>query len=363
MGLVERNRHFHLYVCCRGHHPIESLAAGMMQVNVIEAKELLLGVDDIVELARVMETPLDRAGAERLHKELGGWISIIRLTLAGTEDGGLGPAGIEEYLRTKVLSEVGDAALMGHLMRFSLAELVNWKLFSDLCDDADPSRLLDDMEATGLVERVNGAGEVLFTIPAPVRGVLRDQFMSDMPEKAREFHRRLGEWFSVNSEGKHAPVAFHHAAMGKDWELMDRLWSEKLPAMIMENAGLVGETLESLPEAVIAHSSLYAGLPRRCAGRGCRHGLRRSSGDLEGVRRRLRTPCQGALGHHVSERTSHRRHRLSDPAAPGRTVPGRGRFRRSCERAGQRSRRDTSRLQEQVRVVSSAEGPQLFLVP
>ena len=252
IGLVERNRHFHLYVCCRGHHPIESLASGMMEVNVIEAKELLLGVDDIVELARVMETPLDRAGAERLHTELVGWTSIIRLTLAGAEDGGLGPAGIEEYLRTKVLSEVGDAALMGHLLRFSLAEPVNWKLFRDLCDDAEPSRLLDDMEATGLVERVNGAGEVLFTIPAPVRGVLRDQFMSDMPEKAREFHRRLGEWFSVNSEGNHAPLAFHHAVMGKDWDLMDRLWSEKLPAMIMENAGLVGETLEFLPEAVIA---------------------------------------------------------------------------------------------------------------
>jgi outer membrane protein OmpA-like peptidoglycan-associated protein len=150
----------------------------MMQVNVIEAKELLLGVDEIVELAQAMGTPLDRSGSERLHKAVGGWISLIRMALTGAEDVGVGPVGIEEYLRTKVLSDIGDEALMAQLMRFSLAEPVSWQLFRDLCDDSEPSRLLDAMEATGLMERVNGAKEVLFTIPAPVRAVLRDQYAS-----------------------------------------------------------------------------------------------------------------------------------------------------------------------------------------
>ena len=252
IGLVERNRHFHLYVCCRGHHPIESLAAGMMQVNVIEAKELLLGVDEIVELAQAMGTPLDRPGAERLHEAVGGWISLIRMALTGAEDVGVGPVGIEEYLRTKVLSDIGDEALMAQLMRFSLAEPVSWQLFRDLCDDSGPSRLLDAMEATGLMERVNGAEEVLFTIPAPVRAVLRDQYASSAPGGAQEFHRRLGEWFTVHSDGEHIPFAFHHAAMGRDWELMDRLWSENIPTMIMKNAGLLRETLDALPAAVLA---------------------------------------------------------------------------------------------------------------
>jgi LuxR family maltose regulon positive regulatory protein len=252
MSLVERNRHFHLCVCCRGRHPIESLAAGMMQVNVIEAKELLLGVDEILELARAMDAPLDRPGAERLHKAVGGCISLIRMALTGAEDVGVGPLGIEEYLRTKVLSDIGDEALMGQLMRFSIAELVSWKLFRDLCDDSDPSRLLDAMEATGLVERVNGAEEVLFTIPTPVRAVLRDQYTSSAPDGAQEFHRRLGEWFTVHSDGKHVAFAFHHAVMGRDWELMDRLWSENIPKMIMENGGLLRETLGALPVAVLA---------------------------------------------------------------------------------------------------------------
>jgi ATP/maltotriose-dependent transcriptional regulator MalT len=82
----------------------------MMQVNVIEAKELLLGVDEILELARAVDAPLDRPGAERLHKAVGGWISLIRMALNGAEDVGAGPLGIEEYLRTKVLSDVGDEA-------------------------------------------------------------------------------------------------------------------------------------------------------------------------------------------------------------------------------------------------------------
>jgi ATP/maltotriose-dependent transcriptional regulator MalT len=100
---------------------------------------------------------------------------------------------------------------MAQLMRFSLAEPVSWQLFRDLCDDSEPSRLLDAMEATGLMERVNGAEEVLFTIPAPVRAVLRDQYTSSAPEGAQEFHRRLGEWFTVHSDGEHIPFAFHHA--------------------------------------------------------------------------------------------------------------------------------------------------------
>ena len=100
-GLVERNRHFHLYVCSRGRHPIESMAAGIVPVNVIEAKELLLGLDEIVGLAEAIGTPLDRPEAERLHNAVGGWVAMVRMALAGSREKTVGHGDIEEYLRRK----------------------------------------------------------------------------------------------------------------------------------------------------------------------------------------------------------------------------------------------------------------------
>jgi ATP/maltotriose-dependent transcriptional regulator MalT len=137
MGLVERNRHFHLYVCCRGRHPIESLAAGRMHVNVIEAKELLLGVEEIVGLAEAIGPPLDRPETERLHSAVGGWIAMIRMALSRAGQEAVGHGDIEEYLLSEVLPNIGDEALVAQRMRFSLAEVVSWKLFRDLCDDPD----------------------------------------------------------------------------------------------------------------------------------------------------------------------------------------------------------------------------------
>ena len=102
-------------------------------------------------------------------------------------------------------------------------------MFGDLCDDPDPTRLLDSMEATGLVGRANGGGKVLFTMPAPVRVVLREQYDSSVPSAAQEFHRRLAVWFGAHSEENHTSLAFHHAVLGKDWDLMDQLWSENVP--------------------------------------------------------------------------------------------------------------------------------------
>jgi LuxR family maltose regulon positive regulatory protein len=252
VSLVERRRNFHLYLCCRGHHPIESLATGTTEVNVIEPKELMLGVDEIVELAQVIGAPVDRSGAQSLRDAIGGCVLMVRMALTATEDIEARTGVVEEYLRTSILSDLGDEALLRQLMRLSLSEPVSWRLFRDLCDEPDPRRLLDSLEITGLLERVNGGPEVLFTIPALLRGMLRDEYSSTSPDGARAFHRRLAEWFAGHSDGKHVPSAFHHAGAGRDWELMDRLWSEDVTMMIKENPGLVRETLEALPADVLA---------------------------------------------------------------------------------------------------------------
>ena len=47
-------------------------------------------------------------------------------------------------------------------------------------------------------------------------------------------------------------MAFHHAVLGKDWDLMDQLWSENIPTMLMGDVGLLDETLAMLPAAVLA---------------------------------------------------------------------------------------------------------------
>jgi LuxR family maltose regulon positive regulatory protein len=251
VDLVARYRHFHLIVCCRGRHPIESVAEGVVEVNVIGPEELLLGVDEIVELARVAGSEIDRAGAERLRDAVGGWISAIHL--AGTADGvGPRPSSVEEYLQTRVLADIGDGRILGHLMCLSLASQVSWRLFRDLWGGSDSSRLLDALELTGLVERVIRSDEVLFTIPAPIRGVLREQFISRDPDGARAFHRRLAAWYADHDDEAHVALAFHHATAGGDWDLADRLWSKCMGTMIRKHPLLMSETLNGLTSAELA---------------------------------------------------------------------------------------------------------------
>jgi len=137
-------------------------------------------------------------------------------------------------------------------MRFSLTRTMTRRLFRDLCDDADPETLLEALEATGLVERVEGIGEMLFAVPAPVRDILGEQYASAEPEGARDFHRRLARWFAGHDDGRHIPVAFYHAAAGRDWGLVDELWFDNVTVMIRKDAALLSEALDGLPADVLA---------------------------------------------------------------------------------------------------------------
>jgi LuxR family maltose regulon positive regulatory protein len=251
VSLVERHRHFHLLGCCRGHHPIEALAAGTTRVNIIEAREFLMGPDEVVELARAVDRPIDRAEAERLQASLGGCVSVVRMALTSSEDLTVRTVAVDNFVRAQLLTGAEDETLMGHLMRFSLAATVSWPLFRDLWGSPDP-RVLDDLEATGLVVRSDGAGEVVFSMPAPVREALRDHFTSSRPGEAREAHCQLAGWFAAHGGTGHLTLAFHHAVAGGDWDLMDGLWSTNIVAMIAEDLGLLGESLAAVPAEALA---------------------------------------------------------------------------------------------------------------
>ena len=250
--LVARHRQFHLIACCHGHHRIESLAARMLDVNLIEPKDLLLGPDEIVDLALVMGSSIDLAAAERVHEAVGGCISIVKLALASVSDPAIRPASVEDYVRTQFLTDVDDESLREHLLHFSLAESVTWPMFRDLSEDPDPGRLLEEMEATGFVARATDDEEVLFTMPLPVREILRDEYTARSPEAARQSHRRLADWYSAHSSASHITSAFHHAVEGADYGLMDRLWSDNSATMVGANARMMSESLALLPAEVLS---------------------------------------------------------------------------------------------------------------
>jgi LuxR family maltose regulon positive regulatory protein len=250
--LVERLRHFHVVVCCLGHHPIESVATGKVDINVVEPGELLFTVEETADLAQAMGLNLEPAAAERLHDAVGGFISMLRVALEGGEDFTVRAAAVDEYVNAHLLSGVEEESVLRLLRRFSLAEALSWPLFRDLCRVPDPGQALEDLEMTGLVRRSIDGEEVLLTMPGRVRQVLRDQFTTSSPEQARDFHRRLASWYAGHDGERHLALAFRHSVAGGDWALMDQLWSESLMTIHRQDAALMLEGLVSLPTDVLA---------------------------------------------------------------------------------------------------------------
>ena len=250
--LVARLRHFHVVVCCLGHHRIESVAAGKVDINVVEPRELLFTVDEIVDLAQAMGLKLDPAAAERLHDAGGGFISMLRAALERGEDFTVRAAAVDEYVHAHLLSDIEEESVLPLLRRFSLAGAFSWPLFRDLCRVPDPIRALEDLEATGLVRRGIDGEEVLLTMPGRVRQLLRDQFTTSSPEQARDFHRELASWYAGHDGERHLSLAFRHSVAGGDWGLMDQLWSESLMTIYRQDPTLMLEGLVSLPTEVLA---------------------------------------------------------------------------------------------------------------
>jgi LuxR family maltose regulon positive regulatory protein len=250
--LVERHRHFHLIVCCPGRHAIESQLAGGMAVNVIGPAELLLTTDEVIGLAGILGVALGRVEAERLRAALGAWALPIRASLLGDGGSCRGQEAAKEFLRTQVLSDVVDPAVLEQLMHFSLADTLSRPLVRDLCGESEPDRLLESMEASGLVDRVGTGDGSALAIPAPLRCVLQDRFKAGDSVLVARFHRRLAVWFAHQDGREHLAEALHHAVEGGDWDLMDALWSEDMVTLVEEDPELVCSTLERLPDTVLA---------------------------------------------------------------------------------------------------------------
>jgi LuxR family maltose regulon positive regulatory protein len=259
IGLVQRHRHFHLVVCTRGTHPIESLAAASVEVNTIGAAELLLEPAEISELALLLGKPLDDADVTRLHDAVGGWISVLRLILdamtvdAMTEDE-LPLAAAAQYLKRSVLDGLDDLAGRGpaeEVMRFSLAARLDTRLLHDLSEGSDPEALLAALERPGLLDRDYRGGAVILNYPSMIKDVLRDTYTAREPVAARQLHRRLGTWFNTHDGESHAPFALQHAVAGGDWQLVEKLWIRHGTSLAVTHPETLRDALAAVPDELL----------------------------------------------------------------------------------------------------------------
>jgi len=257
LGLVRtlaRHQHLHLVMCSRGRHPIEDLAAGVIDTVTITARALLFTVPQVRELARSMGVPLSQERAEQIYSAIGGWAAAVRLVLDEIAEAGselpLTRAG--DYLRNVVLPAVGDQRGLGQVMRFSLAERLTHRLIRDFAEDHDPETLVRLVESSGLAERHYEPGDIELVFPCFVRNTLRDTFNTREPEEARAMQRRLSAWYAAHPGHGHLLLALRHAVAGEDWDQLDRLWAHHSAELVLEHPGPLSEVLGALPERILA---------------------------------------------------------------------------------------------------------------
>jgi LuxR family maltose regulon positive regulatory protein len=276
IAVVAGHEQVHLVLCSRSRHPIETRAAGRVDLVTVPAAELLLTVDEIGELARGLGVDVSRAQARNLHDQFGGWVAPVRIALQAAGDGpwldgdrSLPSAPAEEYLRRTVLPGIGDQSTLDTVMRFGLADLLTHRLIADFADEHDPEQLIRLVESPGLAERVYRNGEVELVFPAFVRRGMRAEFTRRYPDAARETNRRLSRWYSaqaldrtdprgtgdgerVRLEQRYPLLAFEHAAAALDWSLVEAVWNAHSAYLSLAHPHVAFRVLNSVPPDFMA---------------------------------------------------------------------------------------------------------------
>lgn len=231
VDLVARHQRLHLVVCSRGRHPIEALAAGVVDTLAVPPAKLLLTVAEVRELAEVMAVPLSREKAELLQ---------LPLTRA------------EEYLRTAVLPAIGGSEEpLGHVTRLALAERLTHRLIRDFSGGHDPEALIRQVEATGLADIRYEHDDVVLELPPFIRACVRQWYGAQEPVQTRETHRRLSSWYSTREGPHHRLFALRHAVEGEDWEQVDRMWNEHATELALEEPQTLEAVFGAIPERVL----------------------------------------------------------------------------------------------------------------
>lgn len=277
IGLAARFELFHLVACSRSRHPIQLLATGVVDLEVVPARDLLLSAAQIGELATRMGVHLTLAQARELHQAFGGWMAAVLLVLSEVKsmpdsaDRRLPLGRVKHYLREVVLPGIGDRRLLERVMQLSLAERLSHRLIEDMAREEghDPRALVRLVESPGLAERRYERDDVVLVLPTFIRDGLRATYTASHPEKAKATHRRLARWYAAGSD--HDPVpALRHAVAAQDWETLRQLWSRHSADLMFNHAKALTTLLDTLPEDVITSrgSLLVAQEVLRSAGAG-----------------------------------------------------------------------------------------------
>jgi LuxR family maltose regulon positive regulatory protein len=247
-----RYRGMHLILCSRVQHPIEQIAAGVANLILVTARDLLFTPPQIRELASNLKVPLSAEAAAELRSAFGGWPEPIRLVLDGANRQGaeLALSRAERYLLDIVFPGLGNEQGLRRLMQFALAERLTDRLVRDL-GDTKPEGVVRLLESAALAERHHEGSEIVLEIPWFVRDILRHTFRAREPEHARYMHRRLSQWFLENNGPSHLPLALHHAVAGEDWRQVDRIWTRHSVMLGLEHTKQLSTVLAAVPDRVL----------------------------------------------------------------------------------------------------------------
>jgi len=282
VGLVQRHERLQLVLISRGPHLMEDIAAGTLDVNVIDSEELMLTVAEIAQLGLAMGVELADAQAEAIHDAVGGWMAPVRLIIQDSiRTGELSLTAARHYFDHTVIPALGRLTVLDRLERLALVDeeldpaLAQVILNAGQSDsggaeaaavtvgESEAAALLTALQQSGLCTRRHREGDVpIAVLPSLVRLSLREAFSSARPAEAKAIHRRLARWYRdldhhrQTAEGRPTPAPrrmtmFENAVAGQDWPLVAELYEEFGAALSLRYGQRMRAALASSPEEVL----------------------------------------------------------------------------------------------------------------
>lgn len=252
--LVNSHNNLHLVLITSGPHRFASRAAAECESVVVGISDLRLDADGLERLALMLGHPLRPAERDRLLEELGGWFGPSRLAiLAMRQD--LDPGHVDDHIR-EMLSATGEQRRTSAVLaRIGLVARVEHEFIAQSAD-ALPAHVVESLARAGLLRKDDDGYEV--RMPTTVRRVLTEDLWTQQPDQARDFHRRLADWYAGRPGLDAAMEAFTHACIADDIAQVKRLWAENVISLFGRYPARLAAAIALLPAERIMQSPSLA---------------------------------------------------------------------------------------------------------
>ena len=248
---LESDPRLHICMCTRGWHPIELLIQGRVDSQTLNGRDLALTVEEVSGLSEAMGRPLPTGRAGELHHALGGWMTPTKLVLDAHHGGSLPLEAAEGFIERVTRRALEKDPTFEAFMRFTLAEPIEKRMFSDLAGVERPDRYLRELEWSGLGVLVAEEPSERFSIAPVTRRVAQNVYQRHDPEGALGFHRELANWFLSHPGSGHELAAMQHAVWGKAWELAEEVWYYHGTTLMMAPPEVLRRLMYDLPPEVV----------------------------------------------------------------------------------------------------------------